>query len=80
MFKFIFISFLSTSEGLAEALRSVASSQLWNFIGFSAPRSSFLSVYSQESTSQLNSFGMNCEEDEVKRYGAAAKEISMFAC
>ncbi len=55
--------FLSTSKGFSEALRSVASSQLWNFIGFSLPISSLFSLES----SSLKSSDMHCVESEVKR-------------
>ncbi|XP_016126622.1 rho guanine nucleotide exchange factor 19 [Sinocyclocheilus grahami] len=47
-----------TSEGFSEALRSVASSQLWNFIGFSLPISSLFSLES----SSLKSSDMHCVE------------------
>ncbi|KAF4112386.1 rho guanine nucleotide exchange factor 19 isoform X2 [Onychostoma macrolepis] len=59
-----------TSEGFSEALRSVASSQLWNFIGFSLPISSLFSLKS----SSLKSSDMHCVESEVKR--ADATEVS----
>ncbi|KAK2889380.1 hypothetical protein Q8A67_014755 [Cirrhinus molitorella] len=55
-----------TSEGFAEALRSVASSQLWNFIGFSLPISSLFSL----ENSSLTSSDMHCVESEVKRTDA----------
>ncbi|XP_077054373.1 rho guanine nucleotide exchange factor 19 [Siphateles boraxobius] len=60
------------SRGLAEALRSVANSQLWNLpvMGFSLPISS---LFSSESSS-LESFDMNCEENDVKR--ADATEVN----
>ncbi|KAI7807592.1 putative rho guanine nucleotide exchange factor 19 [Triplophysa rosa] len=58
--------FYCTSGGLAAALRSVASSQLWNLIGFSVPPSSFLSMYSQESASQLNSSSMHLEVNTLQ--------------
>ncbi|XP_055069351.2 rho guanine nucleotide exchange factor 19 [Misgurnus anguillicaudatus] len=59
--------FNCTSDGLSEALRSVASSQLW-FMAFSLPRSSsLLSVTSQESASQLDFSDMRRGEDEVRR-------------
>ncbi|XP_051752320.1 rho guanine nucleotide exchange factor 19 [Ctenopharyngodon idella] len=56
----------NASEGLAEALRSVASSQLWNFMGFSLPISS---LFSSESFS-LKSSDMLCFENEMKREDA----------
>ncbi|KAK7144980.1 hypothetical protein R3I94_011161 [Phoxinus phoxinus] len=58
------------SQGLAEALRSVATSQLWNVMGVSLPISS---LFSSESSS-LESSDMNCEENEVKR--ADATEVN----
>ncbi|KAK9973508.1 hypothetical protein ABG768_024234 [Culter alburnus] len=54
------------SEGLAEALRSVASSQLWNVMGFSLPLSS---LFSSESFRRKSS-DMLCEENEMKREDA----------
>ncbi len=62
--EFIFISlFLSTSDGFSDALRFVASSQLWNFIGFSLPISSLFSL----ENSSLKSSDMHYVESEVKR-------------
>uniref|UniRef100_A0A9J7ZZ72 Si:ch73-15b2.5 n=2 Tax=Cyprinus carpio TaxID=7962 RepID=A0A9J7ZZ72_CYPCA len=59
-----------TSGGLAEALRTVASLQLWSLMGFSLPVSSLFSLES----SSLKSSDMPCEESEVKR--ADAMEVS----
>lgn len=52
-----------TSEGLAEALRSVASSQLWSFVGYSLP---IASLFSAESSSHLEFSDMNSDDSEVK--------------